>query len=118
MHQGTYLDNYKNMFDLYINNSTCAPTELAGKTGDDSRNEFLDNEAVFYQNGSWEYTNLVGDGKPFTDDDLTMIPSTLAWAMSQPGPVHRHRELLVRKQGSRPGRYRCNSRLHVLVRQL
>ena len=72
--KGTYLDNYKNMFDLYINNSTCAPTELAGKTGDDSRNEFLDNEAVFYQNGSWEYTNLVGDGKPFTDDDLTMIP--------------------------------------------
>lgn len=37
--KGTYLDNYKNMFDLYINNSTCAPTELAGKTGDDSRNE-------------------------------------------------------------------------------
>ena len=72
--KGTYLDNYKNMFDLYINNSTCAPTELAGKTGDDSRNEFLDNEAVFYQNGSWEYTNLVGDGKPFTDDDLTMLP--------------------------------------------
>lgn len=62
------------MFDLYINNSTCAPTELAGKTGDDSRNEFLDNEAVFFQNGSWEYNNLVGDGKPFTDDDLTMIP--------------------------------------------
>ena len=72
--KGTYLDNYKNIFDLYINNSTCDPTELAGKTGDDSRNEFLDNEAVFYQNGSWEYTNLVGDGKPFTDDDLTMIP--------------------------------------------
>ena len=72
--KGTYLDNYKNIFDLYINNSTCDPTELAGKTGDDSRNEFLDNEAVFYQNGSWEYTNLVGDGKPFTDDDLTMLP--------------------------------------------
>ena len=35
----------------------------------------IDNtEAVFYQNGSWEYTNLVGDGKPFTDDDLTMLP--------------------------------------------
>ena len=72
--KGTYLDNYKNIFDLYINNSTCDPTELAGKTGDDSRNEFLNSEAVFYQNGSWEYTNLVGDGKPFTDDDLTMLP--------------------------------------------
>ncbi len=72
--KGTYLDNYKNIFDLYINNSTCDPAELAGKTGDDSRNEFLNNEAVFFQNGSWEYNNLVGDGKPFTDDDLTMLP--------------------------------------------
>ena len=72
--KGTYLDNYKDIFDLYINNSTCNPAELAGKTGDDSRNEFLSEEAVFFQNGSWEYNNLVGDGKPFTDDDLTMIP--------------------------------------------
>ena len=71
--KGTYLDNYKNIFDLYINNSTCAPTELAGKTADDSRNEFLANEAVFYQNGSWEYVNLTQDGT-FTDDDLAMTP--------------------------------------------
>ena len=71
--EGTYLDNYKNIFDLYINNSTCEPTVLASKTGDDSRNEFLAGEAVFYQNGSWEYANVVGEGK-FTDDDLAMIP--------------------------------------------
>ena len=71
--KGTYLDNYKAIFDLYINNSTCSPAELAGKTGDDSRNEFLAGQAVFFQNGSWEYGNLVGDGK-FTDDDLQMIP--------------------------------------------
>ena len=71
--KGTYLDNYKNIFDLYINNSTCAPTELAGKTADDSRNEFLAAEAVFYQSGSWEYVNLTQDGT-FTDDDLAMIP--------------------------------------------
>ena len=72
--KGTYLDNYKNIFDLYINNSTCAPADLSGKTGDDSRNEFLAGQAVFFQNGSWEYNNLVGEGKPFTDDDLTMMP--------------------------------------------
>ena len=71
--KGTYLDNYKQIFDLYINNSTCDPTELAGKTADDSRNEFLAGEAVFYQNGSWEYVNLTKDGT-FTDDDLAMIP--------------------------------------------
>ena len=71
--KGTLLDNYKNIFDLYINNSTCDAKDLAGKTGDDSRNEFLAGEAVFFQNGSWEYGNLVGEGK-FTDDDLVMIP--------------------------------------------
>lgn len=71
--KGTYLDNYKNIFDLYINNSTCDPTQLAGKTADDSRNEFLAGEAVFYQNGSWEYVNLTGENG-FTDDDLAMIP--------------------------------------------
>lgn len=69
--KGTYLDNYKNIFDLYINNSTCDPTELSSKTGDDSRNEFLNSQAVFFQNGSWEYGNLSGT---FTDDELAMIP--------------------------------------------
>ena len=71
--KGTYLDAYKNIWDLYINNSTCSPKELAAKTGDDSRNEFLAGQAVFFQNGSWEYGNVTGEGK-FTDDDLAMIP--------------------------------------------
>lgn len=71
--KGTYLDNYKNIWDLYINNSTASPKELSAKTGDDSRNEFLAGESVFFQNGSWEYGNLTGDGK-FSDDDLAMIP--------------------------------------------
>ena len=71
--KGTYLDNYRAIFDTYINNSTCDPAELSAKTGDDSRNEFLAGEAVFFQNGSWEYGNLVGEGK-FAEEDLTMIP--------------------------------------------
>ena len=71
--KGTYLDNYRQIYDLYINNSTCAPNELAAKTGDDSRNEFLQGKAVFFQNGSWEYGNLVGEGK-FADGDITMLP--------------------------------------------
>ena len=71
--KGTYLDNYKAIFDLYINNSTCDPAVLSGKTGDDSRNEFLAGEAVFFQNGSWEYNTLVND-LGMNKDDLTMIP--------------------------------------------
>ena len=71
--KGTYLDNYKNILDLYINNSTCDPKELASKTGDDSEAEFINGEAVFFQNGSWEYGNVVGD-KKLSADDVTMIP--------------------------------------------
>ena len=69
--KGTYLDNYKNVFDLYITDSTCDGSELSAKTADDSRNEFVNGEAVFYQNGSWEYSEL---SKTFKDDELAMIP--------------------------------------------
>ncbi len=70
--KGTYLSNYKNIWDLYINNSTADPKLLSSKTGDDSRNEFLAKKAVFYQNGSWEYNSLHDGG--FSDDELAMIP--------------------------------------------
>lgn len=74
---GAYLDNYKNIWDLYINNATCAPSQLATKTGDESEAEFGQEKAVFFQNGSWEYSNLVTDeskGFKMNPDDLTMIP--------------------------------------------
>ena len=69
--KGTYLDNYRQIWDLYINNSTCAPAELSAKTGDDSLNEFRNGQAAFYQNGSWAYGDLTGT---FSDDELAMIP--------------------------------------------
>lgn len=69
--KGTYLDNYKKVFDMYITDSTCDPAQLSTKTGDDSEAEFLNGEAVFYQNGSWEYGNL---SKKFSDDQMQMIP--------------------------------------------
>ena len=71
--KGSYLDNYKAIWDLYINNSTCDPAGLSAKTGDDSRAEFLEGKAAFFQNGSWEYGSLTAEGA-YTDDDLVMIP--------------------------------------------
>ena len=71
--EGTYLDNYRAMWDLYINNSTCSPTELTAKTANDSLNEFVSGQAVFYQNGSWEFANVVGEDK-LSEDEVTMIP--------------------------------------------
>ncbi len=69
--KGTYLDQYKNIFDLYITDSTTDPTLLTDKKADDSRNEFVDGKAAFYQNGSWEYSEL---SKTFKDDEIAMIP--------------------------------------------
>ena len=69
--KGTYLDNYRDIFDLYINNSTCEGKDLSDKTGDDSENEFLNGEAVFYQNGSWVYSWLTN---VYSSDELAMIP--------------------------------------------
>lgn len=69
---GKYLDNYRDIFDLYITDSTTPGKDLASKTADDSEREFTSGEAVFFQNGSWEYTNLINAG--MTDDQITMIP--------------------------------------------
>ncbi len=70
---GAYLDNYKAIWDLYINNATCDPSELATKTGDESEAEFGEGKAVFYQNGTWEYANLTTKFG-MKAEDLAMIP--------------------------------------------
>ncbi len=68
--KGTYLDNYKAIWDLYINNSTTEPAQLSAKTGDDAVAEFVNGEAVFYQNGTWAY----GDVSVLGDDNIGMLP--------------------------------------------
>ncbi len=70
--QGTYLENYKNIWDLYIGNTTCAGSQLSAKTADNAKAEFTTGKAVFYQNGSWEYAGLVAAG--MAPGDLSMIP--------------------------------------------
>ncbi|PWH08028.1 ABC transporter substrate-binding protein [Bifidobacterium longum] len=56
--KGTYLPNYKKIFDLYITDSTTDHTQLSAKTGDDANSEFALGEAAFYQNGTWAWTDL------------------------------------------------------------
>ena len=68
--KGTYLDNYRNIWDLYINNATCDPSLLSTKTGDDAVAEFVTEQAVFYQNGTWAYNDVAELG----DDNLGMLP--------------------------------------------
>ena len=65
---GAYMDNYKNLYDLCINNSLTDPADLA-TGGHDAENEFKTGKAAFFVNGSWEYA-AVSETVP----NATMIP--------------------------------------------
>ena len=68
---GNYMQNYKNLWDLYINNSATNPADLAAG-GFDAQAEFAEGKAVFYSQGNWEWSALAEKG--MSADDLTMIP--------------------------------------------
>jgi raffinose/stachyose/melibiose transport system substrate-binding protein len=70
--KGTYLNYFKNLWDLYISNSSYDPTSLA-TGGFDAEAEFGKKEAVFYQNGNWEYDALVNK-YGLDPKNLQMIP--------------------------------------------
>ena len=65
---GKYMENFKNLYDLCINNSLTPATELA-TGGHDAQNQFKTGKAAFYVNGSWEYS-AVSETVP----NATMIP--------------------------------------------
>ena len=70
---GAYLNNFKNIWDLYTTDSATTGAALATATADESEAEFGEGKAAFYQNGSWEYSNLTGTFG-MNPDDLAMIP--------------------------------------------
>ena len=70
--KGTYLDNYKQIWDLYLTDSTVEPTMIGSMTGEDASSEFALGEAVFYQNGTWAYNDIKGN--EVADEDLGMLP--------------------------------------------
>ena len=65
---GKYMENYKNLYDLCINNSLTSPKDLA-TGGHDAENEFKTGKAAFFVNGSWEHDKLKDSVK-----NMTMIP--------------------------------------------
>ena len=63
---------HKQIWDLYLNNSTCEPSMISSKTGDDAASEFALGEAVFYQNGTWAYNDIKDN--EVADEDMGMLP--------------------------------------------
>ena len=70
--EGTALDNFRNIWDLYITDASTDPAILSSKTMADCTAEFTEGKAVFYQNGTWAYGDLQKAG--FADEDLAYIP--------------------------------------------
>ena len=71
--KGSYLNAYKNIWDLYITDSAADAKKLSGYTGADAEKDFYDGKAVFFQNGTWEYADLTGK-YGMNPDDLCMLP--------------------------------------------
>ena len=71
----TYADQYKNIFDLYINNSTCEPTLLGSKTVSDSMAEFALGKAAMVQNGNWGWGQIAEvEGNTVKEEDVKFMP--------------------------------------------
>ena len=69
--KGSYLNAYKNIWDLYITDSAADPAKLSTYTGGAAEEEFMTGKAVFFQNGTWEYATLSEAVDPA---NLTMLP--------------------------------------------
>ena len=72
---GKYLDNFKAVWDMYVSDSAADPKTLnSGALNAEA--EFGMGEAVFYQNGDWEYAPLTNEENGYTvkAEDLSMMP--------------------------------------------
>lgn len=71
----TYSDNFKNIWDLYINNSTCAPGLLGSKAVTDSMAEFALGQCAMVQNGNWAWGQISDvEGNTVKEEDVKFMP--------------------------------------------
>ena len=71
----TYGDNYKNIFDLYINNSCTDKKQLGTKSVEDSMAEFALGKAAMVQNGNWGWGQISGtEGNVVAAEDVKFLP--------------------------------------------
>lgn len=71
----TYAENFKNIFDLYLQNSTIPATLVGSKTVNDSMAEFALGNCAMVQNGNWGWGQINGvDGNVVTEDQVKFLP--------------------------------------------
>lgn len=72
----TYADNFKNIFDLYVNNSCTDASQLGTKTVNDSMEEFALGKAAMVQNGNWAWSSQISSvsGNVVSEEDVKFLP--------------------------------------------
>lgn len=71
---GKYIGNFKNIFDLYSDNSCTQKGVLSSKSVEDAMAEFALEEVAFAQNGSWAWSSIAENNPDMSSDDLTFLP--------------------------------------------
>jgi raffinose/stachyose/melibiose transport system substrate-binding protein len=70
-----YSANYKNIFDLYINNSVTDRKLIGAKTVGDSMAEFALGKVAMVQNGNWAWGQVSGEaGNVVKAEDIKFLP--------------------------------------------
>ena len=71
----TYSENYKNIFDLYLDNSVCDRKDIGSVTVDQSMAEFARGECAMVQNGNWGWGQISSsDGNIVTEENCKYLP--------------------------------------------
>ena len=71
----TYSDNFRNLFDLYLNNSITPKGMVGSKADADSMAEFALGQVAMVQNGNWAAAQILGtQGNVVADDDIRFLP--------------------------------------------
>ena len=70
-----YDENFKKIFDLYLNNSTIDPKLASSKAVSDSMAEFALGKAAMVQNGNWAFSQVSEvAGNTVTAENIKMMP--------------------------------------------
>ena len=70
-----YSDGFRNIFELYINNSVTDPKLLGSKQVSDSMAEFALGRCAMVQNGNWAYSQIAGiAGNTVDEKDIKFMP--------------------------------------------
>ena len=71
----SYDSNFKNIFDLYINNSCTDRKDLASKTVNDSMEEFALGKVAMVQNGNWAWGQISSiEGNVVAEENVKFLP--------------------------------------------